>query len=43
MWNDPDVLKEDALPIYIIPAGSQPWGVASAGTIYVYILYEDAP
>jgi len=44
MWNDPDELREDALPIYIIPAGSQPWGRASAaGDIYVYILYEDAP
>ena len=43
MWNDPDDLSEDALPIYIIPAGSQPWGLASAaGDIYVYIEYEDA-
>lgn len=43
MWNDPDDLKEDALPIYIIPAGSQPWGIASAaGNIMVYIEYEDA-
>lgn len=43
MWNDPDELREDALPIYIIPAGSQPWGMASAvGNIYVYILYEDS-
>ncbi len=44
MWNDPDELREDALPIYIIPAGSQPWGIASAaGNIMVYLLYEDAP
>jgi len=44
MWNDPDELKEDALPIYILPAGTRPWGMASAaGDIYVYILYEDAP
>jgi len=43
MWNDPDELKEDALPIYILPAGTRPWGLASAaGDIYVYILYEDA-
>jgi len=43
MWNDPDELTEDSLPIYIIPAGSQPWGIASAaGDIMVYIVYEDA-
>jgi len=43
MWNDPDELKEDSLPIYIIPAGSQLWGLASAaGDIYVYIEYEDS-
>lgn len=41
MWNDPDELKEDALPIYIIPAGNQLWGVGT-GNCYVYILYEDA-
>ena len=44
MWNDPDELREDALPIYILPAGSSPYGIASAaGNIMVYILYEDAP
>ena len=44
MWNDPDEVNEDSLPIYIIPAGSQPYGIASAaGNIMVYILYEDAP
>jgi len=44
MWNDPDELREDALPIYILPAGTQPWGLASAaGNIMVYILYADAP
>ena len=43
MWNDPDELKEDALPIYIIPAGTRPYGIASAaGNIMVYIEYEDA-
>jgi len=43
MWNDPDDLREDALPIYILPAGTRPWGLASAaGDIYVYIEYEDA-
>jgi len=44
MWNDPDELKEDALPIYILPAGSRPWGLASAaGNIFTLIVYEDAP
>lgn len=43
MWNDPDELREDALPIYILPAGSRPWGLASAaGNIRVYIEYEDS-
>lgn len=43
MWNDPDELREDALPIYIIPAGSQLYGIASAaGNIMVYVLYEDS-
>lgn len=43
MWNDPDDLKEDALPIYILPAGSQAYGICSAaGIIYVYIEYEDS-
>jgi len=44
MWNDPDEIHDDSVPIYIIPAGSQPYGIASAaGNIMVYILYEDAP
>ena len=44
MWNDPDEVKEDSAPIYILPAGSQPYGIGSAvgGTIYVFILYEDS-
>jgi len=44
MWNDPDEVKEDSAPIYILPAASQPYGIGSAagGTIYVYILYEDS-
>jgi len=43
MWSDPDEIKEDALPIYIVPAGSQLYGITSAaGNIYVYVLYEDA-
>lgn len=42
MWNDPDDLKEDALPIYIIPGGSQPYGITDNGDCYVYIEYEDA-
>jgi len=43
MWNDPDELKEDALPIYIIPSGNKMYGKAgSAGNIYVYVLYEDS-
>lgn len=43
MWNDPDELKEDALPLYILPAGSRLYGIASAaGNIYCYILYEDS-
>ena len=44
MWNDPDEITEHSLPIYILPAGSSPYGIASAaGNIEVYILYEDAP
>ena len=43
MWNDPDELKEDSMPIYIVPAGSQLYGIASAaGNIMVYVLYEDS-
>lgn len=42
MWNDPDSLHEDSAPIYIIPAGSQPWGITNNGTCYVYIEYEDS-
>ena len=43
MWNDPDEVHEDSAPIYIIPAGSQPYGIASAaGNIMVYIEYEDS-
>lgn len=43
MWNDPDELKEDALPIYIVPSGNKLYGAAgSDGNIYVYILYEDS-
>jgi len=42
MWNDPDEPKEDALPIYIVPAGNQFYGAGSAGNVYVYLLYEDA-
>lgn len=43
MWNDPDELHKDSLPIYIIPAGSQPWGITDNGNCYVYIVYEDVP
>lgn len=44
MWVDPEVITEDSLPIYIIPAGSQFYGIASAaGNIMVYLEYEDAP
>lgn len=43
MWNDPDELTEDSMPIYIVPAGSQLYGIASAaGDIMVYVLYEDS-
>jgi len=42
MWNDPDELREDALPIYIIPAGGQPYGITDNGNCIVYILYEDS-
>lgn len=43
MWNDPDEVKEDSAPIYILPAGSKAYGICSAaGNIYVYILYEDS-
>lgn len=44
IWNDPDELKEDALPIYIIPyaAGRQISGLTDNGIVRVYILYEDS-
>lgn len=42
MWNDPDELKEDALPIYIIPSGNKIFGVTDNGDCYVYFLYEDS-
>jgi len=43
MWNDPDDVQEDSAPIYILPAGSQLWGIASAaGDIMVYVEYEDS-
>jgi len=42
IWNDPDELTEDALPIYIIPAGNQISGITDNGVVRVYALYEDA-
>ena len=42
MWNDPDELTENSLPIYIIPGGSTPYGKADQDSIYVYIEYEDS-
>lgn len=43
IWNDPDELTDDALPIYIIPAGAQISGLTDNGIVRVYALYEDAP
>lgn len=43
MWNDPDELKENAVPIYIIPAANQIYAQSNNGDAWLYILYEDAP
>lgn len=43
VYNDPDELTEDALPIYIIPAGNQIYAQSDNGPAYLYIEYEDAP
>jgi len=42
MWTDPDEVKEDSLPIYIIPAGNQIYLETDAGDIECYFLYEDS-
>jgi len=42
MWNDPDELKLDSAPIYIIPAGYQLYLITDNGDIEVYALYEDS-
>ena len=42
MWNDPSVLNEDALPIYIIPAGNKLYAITGTGDVEVYIEYEDS-
>jgi len=42
IWNDPDELSENALPIYIIPAGNQISGLTDNGIVRVYVLYEDS-
>lgn len=42
MWNDPDDLKEDALPIYIIPAGYKLYVITDNGNVEVFFEYEDS-
>jgi hypothetical protein len=42
MWNDPDVLKEDALPIYIVPAGNKLYAITDNGNVELYYEYEDS-
>lgn len=45
MWNDPDTLTEDALPIYIIPYhadGNKLFLTTDNGDVEVYIEYEDS-
>ena len=42
MWNDPDVLNEDALPIYIIPAGNKIYVITDNGDVECYFEYEDS-
>jgi hypothetical protein len=42
MWNDPDVLPENALPIYIIPAGYKIYVITDNGDVEVYAEYEDS-
>ena len=42
MWIDPDELKEDALPIYIIAAGNSFYGITNNGNCRVRLLYEDS-
>jgi len=42
MWCDPDTLKEDALPIYIIPAGNKLFLTTDNGNVECYFVYEDS-
>jgi hypothetical protein len=42
MWNDPDDLKEDALPIYVIPAGNKIYVKTDNGDVECYFEYEDS-
>lgn len=48
IWNDPDELKEDAAPLYVIEGkgatgDSYLRAVVSLGTAYLIIAYIDAP
>jgi len=42
MWLDPEVLLDDAAPIYIVPAGNYIYVITDAGDCYVHFLYEDS-
>ena len=42
MWNDPDELREDALPIYIIPAENKLFLTTNNGNVEVHLEYEDS-
>jgi len=43
MWKDPDEVKEDGLPIYILGPGEQLSGITDNGNCWVRIQYVDAP
>jgi hypothetical protein len=42
MWNDPDTLHEDSLPIYIIPGGNKTYVITDNGDVECYFEYEDS-
>lgn len=41
-WDEPDDLREDSLPIFIIPAGNKLYAITDNGNVYLYYEYEDA-
>lgn len=41
MHTDPEALKEDALPLYIIPAENKLYAITENGDVEIYYEYED--